>query len=215
VAKSGARSGGKARATKERRSDTALLIIDVINDLEFPGGEKVLPWALRMVERLGPLARRMRSAGVPVIYVNDNFNHWRSNFRDVYRHCTRKGIRGRPVARALKPEPRDYFVLKPKHSAFFATSLVPLLEHLGTKKLLMAGMATNLCVFFSAHDAHMHEYDITVLSDCCAAESDGDHDLALDQLQRFLGVRVCRADEVKRTRRARKPAHSAKGAGRL
>ena len=187
-----------------KRSDTALLIIDVINDLDFPGGENVLPWALRMVDRLGPFAARMRRTGVPVIYVNDNFGYWRSNFSDIYRHCTRPGIRGRDVARALKPVPDDYFILKPKHSAFFATSLVPLLEYLGTKKLILAGIATNLCIFFSAHDAHMHEYKLTVLSDCCAAESDEDHDLALSQLQRFLRVRVCRSDELKLTAKRRR-----------
>jgi len=197
-----ARSGARPRPFSG--ADSALLIIDVINDLAFPGGERVLPWALRMVERLAPLARRLRRAGLPVIYVNDNFNHWRSDFRDVFRHCTRAGSRGSPVARALAPRASDYFVLKPKHSAFFSTSLVPLLEHLGTKRLLMAGIATNLCVFFSAHDAHMLEYDITVLSDCCCAESDADHDLALDQLQRFLGVKVCRADQA-RTRSTRRP----------
>ncbi|NVJ15112.1 cysteine hydrolase [Myxococcus sp. AM010] len=201
----------KSRSSKPRqltsagkRSDTALLIIDVINDLDFPGGEKVLPWALRMVERLGPFTARMRRARVPVIYVNDNFGYWRSNFRDTYAHCTRKGSRGQRVARALKPKPDDYFILKPKHSAFFATSLVPLLEHLGTRKLILAGLATNLCVFFSAHDAHMHEYPLTVLSDCCAAESDHDHDLALSQLQRFLHVRVCRSDEVRLSAKRRR-----------
>jgi nicotinamidase-related amidase len=191
----------------DQRSDTALLIIDVINDLEFPGGERVLPWAERMVERLAPFAQRMRKAGVPVIYVNDNFDHWRSNFSDVYKYCTRPGARGRRVARALKPDPDDYFILKPKHSAFFATSLVPLLQHLGTKKLILSGIATNLCVFFSAHDAHMYEYKLTVLSDCCCAESDTDHDLALRQLQQFLRVRVCRGDEVKQVKTGkRRPA---------
>ncbi|ATB47978.1 isochorismatase hydrolase [Corallococcus macrosporus DSM 14697] len=196
----------RRRPSSGRRSDTALLIIDVINDLDFPGGEKVLPWALRMVERLGPFAERMRRTGVPVIYVNDNFGYWRSNFGDIYAHCTRPKSRGRNVARALKPQPDDYFILKPKHSAFFATSLVPLLEHLGTKKLILAGLATNLCIFFSAHDAHMHEYKLTVLSDCCAAESDHDHDLALSQLQRFLHVRVCRSDEVHLSARRRRAA---------
>jgi len=194
----------RSSRANRKRSDTALLIIDVINDLEFPGGENVLPWALRMVDRLGPFAARMRRTGVPVIYVNDNFGYWRSNFSDIYKHCTRPGIRGRNVARALKPVPDDYFILKPKHSAFFATSLVPLLEYLGTKKLILAGIATNLCIFFSAHDAHMHEYKLTVLSDCCAAESDEDHDLALSQLQRFLRVRVCRSDELKLTAKRRR-----------
>ena len=196
----------------DKRSDTALLIIDVLNDLEFPGGEKVLPWGLRMVERLAPLAQRVRRAGVPVIYVNDNFDHWHSSFSELYKYCTRAGARGRAMARALKPEPDDYFILKPKHSAFFATSLVPLLDHLGTKKLLMAGIATNLCVFFSAHDAHMHEYKLTVLSDCCCAESDTDHDLALHQLQHFLHVKVCRADEVTLSAERKRKAAAQQGA---
>lgn len=175
---------------------TALLVVDVINDLEFPGGEKVLPWAQRMVDKLGPVMDRARQMDVPIVYVNDNFGHWRSNFNDVVRHCTREGARGRDVVLRLVPKPEDYFILKPKHSAFFATSLVPLLEFLEVDRLILAGIATNLCVFFTAHDAHMHEYDITVLSDCCAAESDEDHNLALDQLQRFLGVRVCRGDQL-------------------
>jgi nicotinamidase-related amidase len=175
---------------------TAILVVDVINDLEFPGGEKVLPWAERMVERLCPVLDKAREREAPVIYVNDNFSDWRSDFAGIVRHCTREGARGRDVVRQLVPHPEDYFILKPKHSAFFATSLVPLLQFLKVRRLILAGIATNLCVFFTAHDAHMHEYDITVLSDCCAAESDEDHNIALDQLQRFLGVKVCRGDEL-------------------
>jgi nicotinamidase-related amidase len=182
---------------KRAAHGTALLIIDVINDLEFPGGEKVLPWAERMARRLVPVMKRARNAGVPVIYANDNFGQWQSNFKEVVKHCTRAGARGRAVTKRLVPKRGDYFILKPKHSAFFATSLVPLLEHLKVKKLVMAGMATNLCVLFSAHDAHMHEYKITVLSDCCAAESDADHDVSLEQLERFLGARVCLGEEWK------------------
>ncbi|HEX8340569.1 MAG TPA: isochorismatase family cysteine hydrolase [Tepidisphaeraceae bacterium] len=180
----------------ERKSDTAVLVIDVMNDLAFPGGEKVLPWAEKMAERLRPLLDRARQSDIDVIYVNDNFGHWRSNFNDVIDYCTRPDARGRDVTARLRPAENDYFVLKPKHSVFFATSLLPLLEHLGTKKLIMTGLATNLCVFFSAHDAHMHEYEITVLSDCCAAESDDDHNWALRQLKDFLHVNVCRSDEV-------------------
>jgi nicotinamidase-related amidase len=176
---------------------TAILIVDVINDLEFPGGERVLPWATKMVDRLVPALDQARQHDVPVIYVNDNFGKWRSNFQEVVQHCTRPGARGREIAQRLTPKREDYFILKPKHSAFFATSLVPLLEFLQVKRLVLAGIATNLCVFFTAHDAHMREYDITILSDCCAAESDADHDWALGQLKRFLGVRVCRGDELK------------------
>jgi nicotinamidase-related amidase len=175
----------------------ALLVIDVINDLEFPGGENVLPWAERMVPLLAKTRAAAHRAEVPVIYSNDNYGHWRSSFTDVYRHCTRPGARGRGVSKMMRPTAQDYFVLKPKHSAFFATSLRPLLEYLGTKRLILSGISTNLCVLFTAHDAHMHDYKLVVLSDCCAAESDADHDIALDQLRRFCGARVCRSDQLR------------------
>jgi nicotinamidase-related amidase len=179
----------------ERTSGDVLLIIDVINDLEFPGGENVLPWAQKMATRLAEFRAAAHRAGMPVIYVNDNFGHWKSNFADVYKHCTRRGARGATVSRRLKPTADDYFILKPRHSGFFATSLTPLLEDLGAKRVVLSGIATNICVFFTAHDAYMHKYKLTVLSDCCAAESDADHDLALDQLKRFCKARVCLGSE--------------------
>ena len=180
---------------KLRKGD-ALLVIDTINDLAFPGGEDVLPWALQLAKRLGPFRSKVRRAGLPVVYVNDNFGHWRSSFSEVFAHCTRRAARGREVSLKLKPGSKDYFILKPRHSAFFSTSLVPLLEDLGVKRLILAGMATNLCVLFTAHDAHMHGYLLVVLSDCCAAESDADHNLALDQLERFCGATICQSTEV-------------------
>lgn len=179
------------------RKGDALLIIDTINDLNFPGGEKVLPWAMRLTTPLRRFRRHAHRHQMPVIYVNDNFGLWRSNFSDVFKHCTRPGSRGRDVARTLKPAREDYFILKPMHSGFFATSLIPLLEHLRTKRLILTGIATNLCVLFTAHDAHMHRYPMIVLSDCCAAESDFDHNLALEQLKRFCGAGVCRSSEFR------------------
>jgi nicotinamidase-related amidase len=176
--------------------NAAVLIIDVINSLDFPGGEKVLPWAEKMVRNLLPVRNRTRHAGLPVIYANDNFGHWRSNFADVYKFAAKPGVRGAHIARQMKPGRQDYFILKPKMSAFFATSLEPLLQSLNVRTLILAGIATNLCVLFTAHDAHMREYKIIVLSDCCAAESDFDHNTALEQLKGFLGVRVCRSDEL-------------------
>jgi nicotinamidase-related amidase len=179
------------------RKDDALLIIDTINDLEFPGGEKVLPWALKLAGNLARLCPKARRAGVPVIYVNDNFGHWHSSFEEVYAYCSRRSAKGREVSKKLRPGKSDYFILKPRHSAFFSTSLGPLLEDLKIERLILSGIATNLCVLFTAHDAHMHRYPLVVLSDCCAAESDFDHNVALAQLERFCGAKVCKSTEVK------------------
>lgn len=184
----------KNKKITARRGD-ALLIIDTINDLEFPGGEKVLPWAEKLACRLAPFSRRARRQGIPIIYVNDNFGRWHSDFHEVYEHCIRRGARGRNVVTKLKPQRSDYFILKPRHSGFFSTSLRPLLEDLKIKRLILTGIATNLCVLFTAHDAHMHGYRMVVLSDCCAAESDFDHNVALEQLKRFCHADICLSGE--------------------
>lgn len=187
----------KSRHFVNHRRGDALLIIDAINDLDFPGGEKVLPWALKLATRLSAFHRKALGAGLPVIYVNDNFGLWHSNFAEVYAHCTRHESRGRPICQRLKPGRNDYFILKPRHSGFFATSLVPLLQDLKVRRLILGGIATNLCVLFTAHDAHMHQYPMVVLSDCCAAESDFDHNVALSQLERFCKATVCLSTEFR------------------
>jgi nicotinamidase-related amidase len=188
-----ARDGERKR---RGRGGDVLLVIDVINDLEFEGGEKVLPWAERMVPRLKGFRGKCDRAGVPVVYINDNFGMWRDSFSEIYTHCAKTGARGHRVARGLKPRKEDYFILKPRHSAFYATSLEPLLEDLGAERLILSGIATNLCVLFTAHDAHMRQYPIVVLSDCCAAESDFDHNTALKQLERFCGAQIGLSAEI-------------------
>ena len=180
-------------ANSRRRKDAppaggacALLLVDVINDLEFDGGEDLFRYALPAMKRLAALVHRARRADVPVIYANDNFGHWRSDFNAIVRHCLDEDVRGRPIAKLLAPEQSDYFVLKPKHSAFFSTALDTLLHSLGTKRLVLAGLAGDICVLFTAHDAHMREYELFVPSDCIASESVASNKWALEHMRRFL-----------------------------
>jgi nicotinamidase-related amidase len=60
---------------------TALLLIDVINDLAFDGSDALVAQAESMAAPLARLKRRATAAGVPTIYINDNFGQWRSDFR--------------------------------------------------------------------------------------------------------------------------------------
>ncbi|MBY0398486.1 MAG: cysteine hydrolase, partial [Thermoleophilia bacterium] len=178
-----------------RRGD-ALLVVDVLNDLSFAGGERVLPWAERLVRPLLALRARARRLGVPVIYVNDMRGLWRAGWREVLAHATRRGARGRAVAARLRPGRADYVLLKPRHSAFFETPLRSLLTELSVRRVVLTGMATNLCVLATAHDAWMHEYTVVVVSDCCAAETDFDHNVVLKQLECFFHATICRAEEL-------------------
>jgi nicotinamidase-related amidase len=81
----------------------ALLLIDVINDLEFEGSEALVPQVLPMARRIAELKRRAREAGIPVIYVNDNFGRWKSDFRRVVEHCLHDGSKARSWSGSFSP----------------------------------------------------------------------------------------------------------------
>jgi nicotinamidase-related amidase len=104
------------------KSKVVLLLIDVINDLEFPGGEELFRHALPMARRIAALKRRAQDARIPVVYVNDNFGRWRSDFGAQVDHCLNDDVRGRPLVEILRPDEDDYFVLKPKHRGFILPS---------------------------------------------------------------------------------------------
>lgn len=174
----------------------ALLMIDFISEWRVPDRAKLL----RQVERAVPQAVRLmnaaRRAGVPVIYANDNFGHWRSDFSAVWSAAIAAGEAPARIATAVAPEESDYRVLKPKHSAFFGTPLDLLLEHLGVSNVVLCGVAGNQCVTATAIDAHMRDYTPIVAHDACASRTPALHRHAMEQLK-DLGLGVVAASTVR------------------
>jgi nicotinamidase-related amidase len=189
-------------------SPVVLLILDVVNDLEFEGGAAMLPRAIRMARRIAALKARASAAGVPVVYVNDNFGRWRSDFRRIVAHCLEDDVRGKQVVELLVPDEADYFVLKPKHSGFFNTTLDLLLEYLQVETLVITGMATDACVLFTAADAYMRDLDVIIPSDCVTALTVPAHRQALAHMRRVLKADVVssRAIDFARLSRSRRQA---------
>ncbi|MES2492468.1 MAG: isochorismatase family cysteine hydrolase [Pseudomonadota bacterium] len=148
---------------------TALLIIDMINDLEFADGSAMFADAQRAGEKIAVLCESARGLGVPVVYVNDNYGQWHSERSLIVEHCSREGALGRPIVNLLKPDQDDFFVIKPQFSGFYSTNLPALLPRLGAQRLILTGVAADVCVLFTAADAHMREYEIWVPSDCVAS----------------------------------------------
>ena len=169
----------------------ALLLIDVINPMDFPGGDSLVRQALPAASKIASLRRRLTDKGVPVIYVNDNFGEWQSDFSEQVRRCTRPDCPACEVAGRLLPGKGDYFVLKPKHSGFYSTSLDVLLQYLGVHTLVLTGFAADICVLYTANDAYMRDYAIVVPSDCVASESAALRKAALEQMVTRLKARVC------------------------
>lgn len=174
----------------------ALLCIDVINAFEFEGCEPLVAAATAAAPRIRALQQRARAAGLPVIYVNDNFGQWRSDFRQTVQSCCEPNRPGHVVSRLLRPHDSDYFVLKPRHSGFFRTPLELLLQNLRVDRLVLVGFATNICVLFTASDAHMRGYRVIVASDCTASNSQALTDQALEHMRLVSSATLTTSDAL-------------------
>jgi nicotinamidase-related amidase len=173
-----------SRSPKPSRA--ALLLIDVVNDLEFEGSESLVRLAEPMARRLRALKRRARAAGIPTIYINDNFGKWRSDFRATVADCLKKTVPGHNVTRILKPDSKDYFVLKPKQSAFYGTTLDALLQQLGTRTVILTGIAGDNCVLFSANDAYMRNFKLFIPADCIVSNTEIENEYALQLMKKVI-----------------------------
>ncbi|RZL31845.1 MAG: cysteine hydrolase [Rubrivivax sp.] len=167
-------------------SRTVLLLVDFINPLNFDGAEELAPYALEAARRTTRLRRALRAEGVQTIFANDNYRQWTSDFDALCRRCqAMPGIAGR-MAKMMAPTRKDFTILKPRHSAFYATPLDLLLEQLHCKRLIVTGLAADNCVFFTAMDAYLRGYSLWVPQDCIAAETEDARDQALAQMARVL-----------------------------
>ncbi|MGF7153293.1 cysteine hydrolase family protein [Novosphingobium gossypii] len=149
------RDGGRA----------ALLIIDMMNRFDFEGAQDLLPDAIKAAHATRRLREQMEAEGLPVIYVNDNFDEWHSERSRLVERALESG---HAVAAMLRPAADDYFIIKPQFSGFYATNLPVLLPRLGVTRLILSGIAADICVLFTAADAHMRDYALWVPEDAVA-----------------------------------------------
>jgi nicotinamidase-related amidase len=176
---------------------TALLLIDVINHFEFPDGDEILRQAIGISDNIALLKARAGAAGIPIIYVNDNFGDWRSERSVLLSYCLSSKAKGRKFVQKLRPDEKDYFVLKPMHSAFYQTPLDVLLQRLERDSLILAGVTTNSCIMCTAHDANMRNLKLYVPSNCSSARTAAEHRAAIWHLQTMVGANVATATNLR------------------
>ena len=148
-----------------------LLIVDMINDMKFDGAEDMASVTKEACAVISKLRKAARERGIPVIYVNDNFGLWTSDRAQLTDHVLKSGPLGSELANSLRPEEDDYFVIKPQFSGFYATTLPALLPRLGVQRLILTGISADICILFTAADAHMREYDLWIPADGIASAS--------------------------------------------
>ncbi|MFJ7851163.1 isochorismatase family cysteine hydrolase [Peribacillus sp. NPDC097206] len=162
----------------------ALLIIDMINDFNFDNGDMLLQHTKAIMKPIIELKRYMKENGYPIIYINDHYKLWQADYNKIIETC--KNERNANLIERIKPEQDEFFLIKPKHSAFYGTALNTLLHQLHVKRLILTGIAGNICVLFTANDAYMREYELWVPEDCIASASKDDNHYALTMMNHVL-----------------------------
>lgn len=175
----------------------ALLVIDMISSWDFPDAPPLLAHATRITPCIAALRRRCKRAGLPVVYANDNRGQWRSDFSRLIRASLDHGGAGAQITRALEPEHDDYFVLKPKHSAFFSTPLELLLQDLQVRQLIVTGVSSDQCVLHTVGDARMRDYEVIVPADCIATQTAQRNRRVVAHFENVMKVRVTRSPSLR------------------
>lgn len=178
-------------------SRSALVLCDLLSDFCFDDAAPLLKRAQAIAPTIERLRARADRAGVPVIYVNDNVGAWRSDKDCVLQAIAAPTSKFPDALQPLLPRDDDYFVLKPKHSAFFGTPLASLLSHLQTKQIVLCGLATEICIMFTAHDAYLLGHEVVVPRDACAGATPSGQAMALSLMTRALKVQTPTARGVR------------------
>jgi nicotinamidase-related amidase len=179
-----------------RSSGTALVILDLLTDFDFPNGKQILRAAAHIVPYVAALRERAHRARVPVVYVNDDPLHWKSDRQRLLSRCLREGSLGRHLVEVLMPRPSEPVIFKPKHSGFYSTSLDAYLEHRRIRRVILTGLTSHQCVLFTAMDAYVRGYDLIVPRDCIGAPKQRLTTQALHILRDSLNAELPRARGV-------------------
>jgi nicotinamidase-related amidase len=167
----------------------ALLVIDMLNDftdadapLYVPDNWKIIPEVKRNI--LGA-----RSRGEPVIFICDSHAINDPEFQSWPPHAV-EGTRGADIVGELEPEEVDLIVKKTTYSSFYGTSLEKSLHELEVGTVRLTGCLTNICIMYTAYEAHVRGYCVEVARDGVAGIDKNDHEWALKHMETVLGARV-------------------------
>jgi nicotinamidase-related amidase len=167
----------------------ALLLVDVIKDFRHEDGERLLASYRTRHAALRRVLEEARAEKTLVVYANDNAGIWDSDAPALVRRAVGEGKAGELVA-AVAPRPEEPVVLKPRYSAFDATPLETLLREREVIDVLVAGTATEMCIFQTVTDALRLGFGAGVQADACATVDEENERLALLYLERVLAVPV-------------------------
>jgi len=171
-------------------AEKAFVVIDMLNDFVqeqgalYVGeaGRRVIPVIMRELTKA-------RNEGWPVIYVCDQHYEGDQEFKMFPSHCL-VGSKGSKICAELVPQAGDLVIPKRRYSGFYGTDLDLCLRERGVQELVLTGVCTNICVLYTAADARMRNYRVTVIKEGVASFDEKAHLFALQEMERTLGVNI-------------------------
>ena len=167
---------------------SALVVVDMLNPYEHEDAERLSASVAEVVEPLGGLVARALDEDVAVIYVNDNYGDWNSSREELAQRAL-AGARPDLVEPVLPPED-SAFVIKARHSIFYGTPLEYLLGQREIDHLVLAGQVTEQCILYSALDAYVRHYRVTVPLDGVAHIHESLSEAALEMMRRNMKAEI-------------------------
>jgi nicotinamidase-related amidase len=177
-----------------RGDRTAVLVIDMLNRYDHEDADKLAASAADAVPAAARLVDRARRQDVRLIYVNDNYGDWNTSVYEL----AERALDGRhpELVGPLLPVGDAAFIPKARHSAFYATLLEYLLESEGIGRIVMTGQATEQCILYSALDAYVRHFHVTVPRDAVAHIHEHLARAALEMIERNMHAEITTADEA-------------------
>lgn len=148
-------------------AETALVVVDMFNTYRHDDADVLAHNVAGIVAPLADLIEQARRRDdVDLIYVNDNYGDFTAQSGDI----VTAAVNGAhpELVRPIAPEPGSRFMTKVRHSVFYATALDYLLGRLGTRRLVLAGQVTEQCILYSALDAYVRHFSVSVPPDAVA-----------------------------------------------
>lgn len=171
-----------------------IVIVDMIND--FVAGVLKFERASRIIPNIKRLLDFARKKSIPVIYVNDAHLPNTDKEFEIWPVHAVVGTKGAEIIDELKPEKNDYVIRKRRYSAFFETSLDSILRELHMDTLVLAGLATNICIQHTAADAFFRGYTIIIPEDCVEAPTLEAKRSAVEYMRKFYGANITNVDKL-------------------
>jgi nicotinamidase-related amidase len=171
-------------------SPLALIVVDIQGGDGTVAAEGIPmdhPGRAGRFERQLRLIDTARENDVPVVFIQEVH---KPSLVDIGReldgaegpHCI-EGDPSTELAAGIEPRPDEFLIRKRRYSAFFASELDLVLRSYGTKTVVLIGGLTDVCIHYTAVDAHQHDYHVRVVADAVGGSSQRAHTAALEAIE--------------------------------